>query len=226
MQLILARDAAQRRQPPAPQPMPFQHQLPVTTATAATAINASAANTTTLGAAASTTSVAASTSTATAFPAAQTGSPQQPARPSKRFIILLLSCSHTVLIILFKAFTLTRDFVNTRAWRPKLTIPSRVWKGPNPNGQANATVELQVQEIKRLQEEPRLLLEPLYTVEGASSRGFYSIMSKRNATFVFVKPDHPFFHDCYGLRKSAYIVMRTEDNQLWEMHFKNAKEQT
>ncbi|KAI8327678.1 hypothetical protein EDC96DRAFT_88944 [Choanephora cucurbitarum] len=51
-------------------------------------------------------------------------------------------------------------------------------------------------------------------------------MAKRNImhNFVFAYPDHPWFEDLYGLRKSAYICMRTEEGELYELHLKPSRD--
>ncbi|KAI9309182.1 hypothetical protein BJ944DRAFT_154818 [Cunninghamella echinulata] len=90
----------------------------------------------------------------------------------------------------------------------------------------NGYAQLITHEVVYRGDEPRLLLEDTYDIQGAYPRGFFVLMAKRNIqhNFVFQYPDHPWFEDLYGLRKSAYIVCRTEDGTLWELHLKPARD--
>ncbi|KAI8341668.1 NLI interacting factor-like phosphatase-domain-containing protein [Chlamydoabsidia padenii] len=87
-------------------------------------------------------------------------------------------------------------------------------------------VELITHKIDYRPSDPRLLLEDRYDVQGSYSRGLFVLMAKRNIphSFVFHYPDHPWFEDLYGLRKSAYIACRTEDGILWEVHLKPSRD--
>ncbi|KAL0078175.1 hypothetical protein F4703DRAFT_1933257 [Phycomyces blakesleeanus] len=91
------------------------------------------------------------------------------------------------------------------------------------NGNSNAgVVQLITQDVCDRDNEPKLLLEDNYEIQGSYSRGLFVQMSKNGIqhTFVFPYPDHPWFKDMHGLRKSAYINLRTEEGELWELHLK------
>ncbi|KAI8379104.1 uncharacterized protein BYT42DRAFT_593378 [Radiomyces spectabilis] len=66
----------------------------------------------------------------------------------------------------------------------------------------------------------------MYEIKGAYPRGFFVVMAKRaiQHSFVFQYPDHPWFDDLYGMRKSAYTVGRTEDGELYEIHLKPSRD--
>ncbi|KAI8997272.1 NLI interacting factor-like phosphatase-domain-containing protein [Pilobolus umbonatus] len=90
----------------------------------------------------------------------------------------------------------------------------------------NLHIQLTTHEVIIRGDEPKLLLEDSYEIQGAYPRGFFVMMAKRSIqhNFVFTYPDHPWFEDLYGLRKSAYIGMRTEDGELWELHLKPSRD--
>ncbi|KAI8138435.1 hypothetical protein BJV82DRAFT_523411 [Fennellomyces sp. T-0311] len=95
------------------------------------------------------------------------------------------------------------------------------------NGRVNTSqVPLYTEQIIYRGDEPKLLLESNYEIQGAYPRGFFVVMAKRSMqhNFVFRYPDHPWFEDLYGLRKSAYIEMRAEDGVQWELHLKISRD--
>ncbi|KAG2171693.1 hypothetical protein INT43_008073 [Umbelopsis isabellina] len=100
-------------------------------------------------------------------------------------------------------------------WRPQLTLPS-----------SNDSIPLVTREILHKPGDPKLLLEENYDVPGAVPRSFFVVMAHRGIThsFVFDFPDHAWFHDLAGFRKSAYIVLRCEQGHLWELHLKPARD--
>ncbi|KAI8084654.1 NLI interacting factor-like phosphatase-domain-containing protein [Halteromyces radiatus] len=124
---------------------------------------------------------------------------------------------------------------NPSLWRPTISlqrvakeIPSFA-KRPRSHQQSNFDETLPIQlithEIGLRKNDPRLILENTYDIQGSYRRGFFVLMAQRNMphTFVFYNPDHPWFEDLYGLRKSAYIVCKAEDGALWEVHLKPAR---
>lgn len=46
-------------------------------------------------------------------------------------------------------------------------------------------------------------------------------------SFVFSYPDHPWFNDLSGLRKSAYTTFQEHgSNEVWELHLKPSRDKT
>ncbi|KAI8639866.1 hypothetical protein BD408DRAFT_349057 [Parasitella parasitica] len=90
----------------------------------------------------------------------------------------------------------------------------------------NLECQLKTIEVIIRGDEPKVLLEDVYEIQGAYPRGFFVMMAKRQIqhNFVFELPDHPWFEDLYGLRKSAYVAMRTEDGELYELHLKPSRD--
>ncbi|KAI8059212.1 hypothetical protein BC940DRAFT_328396 [Gongronella butleri] len=120
-------------------------------------------------------------------------------------------------------------------WCPKLSLQLVTREQPTLFGRRSqqpkpatdlAPIPLVTHDIAYRGDEPRLLLEDLYDIRGAYPRGFFVMMAKRNIqhNFVFQYPDHPWFEDLYGLRKSAYIVCRTQEGAMWEMHLKPSRD--
>ncbi|KAI7866756.1 hypothetical protein BDF14DRAFT_1996313 [Spinellus fusiger] len=105
-------------------------------------------------------------------------------------------------------------------WRPRLSLDKVL--GKNSKDHVFNGVQLVTQDVCDRDNEPRLLLEESYEIQGSYSRGLFVQMSKNGIqhTFVFPYPDHPWFKDMHGLRKSAYINLRTEQGELWELHLK------
>lgn len=96
----------------------------------------------------------------------------------------------------------------------------------HPEEANNLDVQLKTHEVFYRGDEPKLLLEDSYEIQGAYPRGFFVMMAKRNIkhNFVFEYPEHYWFEDLYGLRKSAYVCMRTTDGELYELHLKPSRE--
>ncbi|KAI8095621.1 hypothetical protein BDF21DRAFT_328392 [Thamnidium elegans] len=90
----------------------------------------------------------------------------------------------------------------------------------------NLEVQLKTHEVFYRGDEPKVLLEDMYEIQGAYPRGFFVIMAKRNIqhNFVFTYPDNYWFEDLYGLRKSAYVGMRTAEGELYELHLKPSRD--
>lgn len=90
----------------------------------------------------------------------------------------------------------------------------------------NLEVQLKTHEIFHRGDEPKVLLEDVYEVQGDYPRGFFVIMAKRNIqhSFVFKYPENLWFEDLYGLRKSAYVNMRTVDGEMYELHLKPSRD--
>lgn len=130
---------------------------------------------------------------------------------------------------------------NAGIWRPKLSL-NFVMKdqpltlrpvGRRLNGQNdtrneidNLECQLKTVDVIIRGDEPQVILEDMYEIQGAYPRGFFVMMAKRNIqhNFVFELPDHPWFQDLYGLRKSAYVAMRTENGELYELHLKPSRD--
>ncbi|OAC99454.1 hypothetical protein MUCCIDRAFT_92743 [Mucor lusitanicus CBS 277.49] len=130
---------------------------------------------------------------------------------------------------------------NPGLWSPKLSLKyvmqdqpltllpvGRRINGPNGQRSNDDSLECQLRIIEVLirGDEPKILLEDTYEIQGAYPRGFFVMMAKRQIqhNFVFAFPDHPWFEDLYGLRKSAYVAMRTEDGELYELHLKPSRD--
>lgn len=130
---------------------------------------------------------------------------------------------------------------NPDIWCPKLSLKyvmqdqpltllpvGRRMNGQNGQRSNDDSLECQLRTIEVLirGDEPKILLEDTYEIQGAYPRGFFVMMAKRQIqhNFVFAFPDHPWFEDLYGLRKSAYIAMRTEDGELYELHLKPSRD--
>ncbi|CAO0797315.1 unnamed protein product [Mucor circinelloides] len=130
---------------------------------------------------------------------------------------------------------------NPGIWCPKLSLKYVMQDQPltlrpvgrrvnGQNGQRNDVDNLECQlrtiEVLIRGDEPKILLEDTYEIQGAYPRGFFVMMAKRQIqhNFVFAFPDHPWFEDLYGLRKSAYVAMRTEDGELYELHLKPSRD--
>ncbi|CAO3654934.1 unnamed protein product [Mucor hiemalis] len=128
---------------------------------------------------------------------------------------------------------------NPTLWNPKLSLklvmkdqplhmkPSKRQRVNNhPEEANNLDVQLKTHEVFYRGDEPKLLLEDSYEIQGAYPRGFFVMMAKRNIkhNFVFEYPEHYWFEDLYGLRKSAYVCMRTTDGELYELHLKPSRE--
>ncbi|RCI04192.1 RNA polymerase II [Rhizopus stolonifer] len=106
-------------------------------------------------------------------------------------------------------------------------VSLRPSKKPKINhSENNLEIPLKIHEIIIRGDEPKVLLEDVYEIQGAYPRGYFVMMAKRNImhNFVFAYPDHPWFEDLYGLRKSAYICMRTEEGELYELHLKPSRD--
>ncbi|KAF1802727.1 hypothetical protein FB192DRAFT_1282243 [Mucor lusitanicus] len=113
--------------------------------------------------------------------------------------------------------------------QPLTLLPvGRRINGPNGQRSNDDSLECQLRIIEVLirGDEPKILLEDTYEIQGAYPRGFFVMMAKRQIqhNFVFAFPDHPWFEDLYGLRKSAYVAMRTEDGELYELHLKPSRD--
>jgi hypothetical protein len=105
-------------------------------------------------------------------------------------------------------------------WKPKLSLKMMMKEQPmnvrpvkrarlDDNAQESTAeqwtmeVQLKTTEISIRGDEPPVLLEEVYEIQGAYPRGFFVMMAKRNVqhNFVFEYPLHPWFEDLYGLRK-------------------------
>lgn len=127
---------------------------------------------------------------------------------------------------------------NPGLWSPKLSLklvmkdqplnvkPTKRTKYNDGDTNNNLEVQLKTHEVFYRGDEPRVLLEDMYEIQGAYPRGFFVIMAKRNIqhNFVFTYPDNYWFEDLYGLRKSAYVGMRTADGELYELHLKPSRD--
>ncbi|KAG2202543.1 hypothetical protein INT47_012537, partial [Mucor saturninus] len=129
---------------------------------------------------------------------------------------------------------------NPNLWNPKLSLKLVMKDQPlnvkppkrakyNNEGDAtnnNLEVQLKTHEVFYRGDEPKVLLEDMYEIQGAYPRGFFVIMAKKNIqhNFVFTYPDNYWFEDLYGLRKSAYVGMRTAEGELYELHLKPSRD--
>ncbi|KAI9485687.1 MAG: hypothetical protein EXX96DRAFT_16356 [Benjaminiella poitrasii] len=129
---------------------------------------------------------------------------------------------------------------NPKLWKPRLSLrlvmkeqpmtlrPSKRTKLSKETEDTSNTLEVPLipHEVIIRGDEPKVLLEDVYEIQGAYPRGFFVMMAKRNIqhSFVFTYPDHPWFEDLYGLRKSAYVGMRTEEGELYELHLKPSRD--
>lgn len=75
-------------------------------------------------------------------------------------------------------------------------------------------------------DDPKILLENHLEMQGTYPRGFFVLMMQKQIphNFIFQSPDHPWFEDLYGLRRSAYLNMRTEEGELYELHLKPSRD--
>ncbi|KAI9321258.1 hypothetical protein BX666DRAFT_1850875 [Dichotomocladium elegans] len=73
-----------------------------------------------------------------------------------------------------------------------------------------------------------LLLEDRYDIEGVEARSVFgfAIHQQTRFTFVFRIPDHPWFEDLIGLRRTAYFTMKTQSGETRELHLKGSKDST
>ncbi|ORX58108.1 hypothetical protein DM01DRAFT_1318835 [Hesseltinella vesiculosa] len=123
------------------------------------------------------------------------------------------------------------------AWSPKLSLKQVTKEQPTLLGRRSTAqqlnqptndelVQLVTHDIAYRGDEPQLLLGDRYDILGAFPRGFFVMMAKRNIqhNFVFQYPDHPWFEDLYGLRKSAYILCCSEDGVQWQLHLKPSRD--
>jgi hypothetical protein len=129
---------------------------------------------------------------------------------------------------------------NPNLWKPKLSLnlvnkdvnlrpsPSkRIRYNPDEVPINNNEVQLKTHEVfYRNENEPKVLLEEKFEIQGAYPRGFFVMMAKRSIVhnFVFQYPENSWFEDLYGLRKSAYFHMRTVDGELYELHLKPSRD--
>ncbi|KAL1926585.1 hypothetical protein VTP01DRAFT_5706 [Rhizomucor pusillus] len=117
-------------------------------------------------------------------------------------------------------------------WSPRISLERVIQEQPllldRQFSGSNGTSHFQLVpcEIIFRGDEPRVFLEESYQIEGAYPRGFFVAMAKRELqhNFVFRHPDHPYFEDLYGLRRSAYFTMRTETGEQWELHLKASRD--
>lgn len=87
-------------------------------------------------------------------------------------------------------------------------------------------VDLQIQQAFLHGGDPKILLENELEIQGSYPRGFFVMMAKKQIkqTFIFTIPEHPWFEDLRGLRRSAYLNMRTEEGELYELHLKPSRD--
>jgi hypothetical protein len=101
---------------------------------------------------------------------------------------------------------------NPGLWRPKLCLQQVTKDKPSTSRRQlsqqqqsafHQPAELVTCNIDHRWNDPRLILEDKYDVQGSYSRGLFVLLAKRNIphTFVFHYPNHPWFQDLYGLRK-------------------------
>lgn len=96
--------------------------------------------------------------------------------------------------------------VNTRSHHPaNTTFPQPGVAGAPVDATNDIPIPLVTQEVVYRGDEPKLLLEKSYEIQGAYPRGFFVMMAKQSIqhNFVFRYPDHPWFEDLYGLRKAS-----------------------
>ncbi|KAI8928316.1 hypothetical protein BC831DRAFT_423704 [Entophlyctis helioformis] len=108
------------------------------------------------------------------------------------------------------------------AWRPVLVFPEF----------GNATVTLTTLEIRPFLYAPMsFVLENEYVIEKALPRSYFIIIQQLlvQSSFVFSwpEPDHVFFQEIAGMRKSTYITLKEQrTGDRWELHLKPTKERT
>jgi hypothetical protein len=94
------------------------------------------------------------------------------------------------------------------------------------NHNLSMEVELKTTEIFVRGDDPKVLLEDSFEIQGDVPRGFFVMIAKKNIpyNFVFKYPENPWFEDVCGLRKSAYFYMRTEEGESYELHLKPTRD--
>lgn len=130
---------------------------------------------------------------------------------------------------------------NSTRWIPKLSLKLAMKDHPlsfraakraklsNSNAKTediNMEVELKTHEIIVRGDDPKVLLEDSFEIQGDVPRGFFVMIAKKNIpyNFVFAYPEHPWFEDVCGLRKSAYFLMRTAEGESYELHLKPTRD--
>ncbi|KAI9319727.1 hypothetical protein BX666DRAFT_1319475 [Dichotomocladium elegans] len=116
-------------------------------------------------------------------------------------------------------------------WRPTLSLESVLKNQPVPVDRrtgrpCSKQVQLTTHEVVYRGTEPSFLLEEHYEIQGVDPRGIFFIFAQLQMghSFVFLNPDHPWFDDIYGLRKTAYITLKSEAGDIYELHFKGARD--
>ncbi|KAJ1650048.1 hypothetical protein IWQ61_009047 [Dispira simplex] len=74
------------------------------------------------------------------------------------------------------------------------------------------------------------LLGEEYQLQGILPRSYFVVMQYNRVQhqLVFEFPDHSWFHDLFGLRKSTYIQIRTQGNtpEVWDLHLKPSSDRS
>ncbi|KAI9593161.1 hypothetical protein BDF19DRAFT_170865 [Syncephalis fuscata] len=109
-------------------------------------------------------------------------------------------------------------------WNPRLILP------PFTSGQPGPEYAPSV-ELRPVHVQPVLgrffILDPEYRIAGVLPRGCYSSLHQLQIkfSFVFQFPQHSWFEDMAGMRKSAYFMIRERgSNTPWELHLKPARD--
>src|SRR5690606_25104308 len=95
-----------------------------------------------------------------------------------------------------------------------------------PGPEYPPTVELRTKEVIPVLGR-RFLLEREYVILGVLPRSCYASIHQLQVkySFVFQLPQHPWFEDLAGMRKSAYFIIRESDSKTrWEVHLKPSRD--
>ena len=114
------------------------------------------------------------------------------------------------------------NIVQPSQWEPSLVLPAEY---------GSTKLSLSTLEILPLRPGLQFSLEPCYIVEKMLPRSYFNILQQCSIghTFVFSwpKPDHIFFQEMAGMRKSTFVrVTETNSREKWELHLKPSKERT
>ncbi|KAJ1978208.1 hypothetical protein H4R35_001993 [Dimargaris xerosporica] len=128
-----------------------------------------------------------------------------------------------------------------RTWSPVLVLDPTLmaednvnnhilssFRGPPPR-EDGIRIPLVTRDVRSGPPGPVFHLDREYAITGALRRSYYLVMEYNNVPyqFVFDFPDHAWFHDLYGLRKTAYVTIRAENSsELWDLHLKPSRDKS
>ncbi|OAJ43609.1 hypothetical protein BDEG_26953 [Batrachochytrium dendrobatidis JEL423] len=107
-------------------------------------------------------------------------------------------------------------------WKPILQLPSEY---------GDISVVLNTREVFAIPHGTSFVLEPHYIVEKALPRSYFGILQQCSIAHSFVfdwpEPDHVFFQEIAGTRKSTFVTVREQTTgEQWGLHLKPSKERT